>query len=245
MPLRRDVVFVDPAELPEAHRIPRDHRTEDDADDRDGRRIDRGAEEVGPTPRTRDHSPRVACRCAAVQPPRPYNTRRGRVSSAIVVEAFRSRGIPAELADSRSFIITDDCFSRATPDMGETTRRTRDVLGPMIKAGRVPIVQGFIGSTADGVTTTIGRGGSDYSAALIGAALGAEAIEIWTDVDGLMTADPRVVPNALGESLTPSVVGLDEDKRLVVGRAAKDYQVVRPERCAWREEASPVARAAC
>lgn len=119
-----------------------------------------------------------------------------RLSAAIVAEAFRSRGIPAELADSRSFIITDDCFSRATPDMGETTRRTRDALGPMISAARVPVVQGFIGSTADGVTTTIGRGGSDYSAALIGAALGAEAIEIWTDVDGLMTADPRVVPNA-------------------------------------------------
>ena len=119
-----------------------------------------------------------------------------RLSSAIVAEAFRLRGIPAELADSRSFIITDDCFSRATPDMGETTRRTREALAPMIKAGRVPVVQGFIGSTTDGVTTTIGRGGSDYSAALIGAALGAEAIEIWTDVDGLMTADPRVVPNA-------------------------------------------------
>jgi aspartate kinase len=119
-----------------------------------------------------------------------------RLSSAIVAEAFRSRGIPAELADSRSFIITDDCFSRATPDMGETARRTREALAPMIKAGRVPVVQGFIGSTTDGVTTTIGRGGSDYSAALIGAALGAEAIEIWTDVDGLMTADPRVVTNA-------------------------------------------------
>jgi len=119
-----------------------------------------------------------------------------RLSSAIVTEAFRSRGIPAELADARSFIITDDCFARATPDMGETTRRTREALAPMIKAARVPVVQGFIGSTREGVTTTIGRGGSDYSAALIGAALGAEAIEIWTDVDGLMTADPRVVPNA-------------------------------------------------
>ena len=119
-----------------------------------------------------------------------------RLSSAIVAEAFRRRGIPAELADSRNFIITDDCFSRAAPDMRETTSRTRDALGPLIKAGSVPVVQGFIGSTSDGITTTIGRGGSDYSAALIGAALGAEAIEIWTDVDGLMTVDPRVVPTA-------------------------------------------------
>ena len=119
-----------------------------------------------------------------------------RLSSVIVAEAFRARGIPAELADSRGFIITDDRFTRAAPEMRETTRRTRDALDPIIKSGAVPVAQGFIGSTSDGVATTIGRGGSDYSAALIGAALGAEAIEIWTDVDGLMTADPRVVPGA-------------------------------------------------
>jgi aspartate kinase len=119
-----------------------------------------------------------------------------RLSSMIVAEAFSSRGIPAELADARGFIVTDNSFSKAAPNMQETARRTRDVLEPVIKAGRVPVAQGFIGSTADGVTTTIGRGGSDYSAALIGAALGAEAIEIWTDVDGLMTADPRIVPDA-------------------------------------------------
>jgi aspartate kinase len=119
-----------------------------------------------------------------------------RLSSVIVAEAFRSRGIQSEPTDSRAFIITDDRFTRAAPDMHETTRRTRAALEPMIKTGRVPVVQGFIGSTAEGVTTTIGRGGSDYSAALIGAALGADAIEIWTDVDGLMTADPRVVRDA-------------------------------------------------
>jgi aspartate kinase len=119
-----------------------------------------------------------------------------RLSSVIVAEVFRSRGIPAELTDSRAFIITDDRFARAAPDMRQTTRRTRAALDPLIESGCVPVAQGFIGSTAEGVTTTIGRGGSDYSAALIGAALGAEAIEIWTDVDGLMTADPRVVSNA-------------------------------------------------
>lgn len=119
-----------------------------------------------------------------------------RLSSVIIAQAFRSRGIPAELTDSRRLIRTDDRFTMAAPDMRETARRTRDALDPIISAGRVPVAQGFIGSTEDGVTTTIGRGGSDYSAALIGAALGAEAIEIWTDVDGLMTADPRVVPGA-------------------------------------------------
>ncbi|MEK6321690.1 MAG: lysine-sensitive aspartokinase 3 [Acidobacteriota bacterium] len=119
-----------------------------------------------------------------------------RLSSVIVAAAFRSRGIPAELVDSRRFIITDDHFIRAAPDLPETLRRAGDVLLPIINSAYVPVAQGFIGSTPDGVTTTIGRGGSDYSAALIGAALGVEAIEIWTDVDGLMTADPRVVPDA-------------------------------------------------
>jgi aspartate kinase len=119
-----------------------------------------------------------------------------RLSSVIVAAAFRSRGIPAELVDSRQFIITDDHFTRAAPDLQETIHRASDVLLPMLNTSRVPIAQGFIGSTPDGVTTTIGRGGSDYSAALIGAALGVEAIEIWTDVDGLMTSDPRVVRDA-------------------------------------------------
>ena len=119
-----------------------------------------------------------------------------RLSSVIVAAAFRSRGIPAKLVDSRRFIITDNRFSRAAPDFPEIIRRTREVLLPILNSASVPIAQGFIGSTQDGVTTTIGRGGSDYSAALIGAALGTEEIEIWTDVDGLMTADPRVVPNA-------------------------------------------------
>jgi aspartate kinase len=119
-----------------------------------------------------------------------------RLSSIIVSASFRSRGIPAELVDSRRFIITDDHFTSAAPDFPEIIRRASDVLLPILDSGCVPVAQGFIGSTLDGVTTTIGRGGSDYSAALIGGALGAEAIEIWTDVDGLMTADPRIVPNA-------------------------------------------------
>jgi len=119
-----------------------------------------------------------------------------RLSSVIVSAAFRSCGIPAELVDSRDFIVTDDHFSSAAPDFPEIVKKTSAVLLPILTSGYVPVAQGFIGSTLEGVTTTIGRGGSDYSAALIGGALGAEAIEIWTDVDGLMTADPRVVPNA-------------------------------------------------
>jgi aspartate kinase len=116
-----------------------------------------------------------------------------RLSSVIVTAAFAARGIRAELVDARQFILTDNQFTRAAPNMIETRQRTRAVLLPVIESKCVPVAQGFIGSTVDGVTTTIGRGGSDYSAAIIGAAIGAEAIEIWTDVDGLLTADPRVV----------------------------------------------------
>jgi aspartate kinase len=119
-----------------------------------------------------------------------------RLSSVIVTAAFAARGIPAELVDSRQFIVTDKQFTRAAPDMAETRQRARNVLLPVIESKCVPVAQGFIGSTADGVTTTIGRGGSDYSAAIIGASLGAAAIEIWTDVDGLLTADPRLVKTA-------------------------------------------------
>ena len=120
-----------------------------------------------------------------------------RLSSAIVAAALDARGVAVRLVDSRDFIVTDERFARAAPDFPETEARVRDALLPVINSGVVPVAQGFIGSTREGVTTTIGRGGSDYSAAIIGAALGAEAIEIWTDVDGLMTADPRVVPEAL------------------------------------------------
>ena len=119
-----------------------------------------------------------------------------RLSSVVVAAALAARGVPAELVDSRQFVVTDKQFTRAVPDMVQTRQRTREVLQPVLESRCVPVAQGFIGSTTDGITTTIGRGGSDYSAAIIGAALGAEAIEIWTDVDGLLTADPRIVKGA-------------------------------------------------
>jgi aspartate kinase len=119
-----------------------------------------------------------------------------RLSSILVAGALSAHGINVSLLDSRRFIITDSHFTSAAPDMRETEARARETLLPLIQSGRVPLAQGFIGSTVDGATTTIGRGGSDYTAAIIGAALGAEAVEIWTDVDGLMTADPRIVKGA-------------------------------------------------
>jgi aspartate kinase len=119
-----------------------------------------------------------------------------RLSSLIIAAAFQARGIDSELVDARNFIITDNNFTNAAPRLDATEARTRTSLLPIINAGRVPVAQGFIGSTLEGVTTTIGRGGSDYSAAIIGASLSAKAIEIWTDVDGLLTCDPRVVAEA-------------------------------------------------
>ena len=119
-----------------------------------------------------------------------------RLSSLIIAAALQNHGIRSELVDSRDLIITDDNFTAAAPRMDATAAHARAALLPILNSDRVPVAQGFIGSTLDGVTTTIGRGGSDYSAALLGAALDAEAIEIWTDVDGLMTADPRVVKEA-------------------------------------------------
>jgi aspartate kinase len=118
------------------------------------------------------------------------------LSSRIVAAAFRVRGLPAEWVDARAVMVTDDHFTRAVPDGPRLAEAARARVRPVALAGGVPVLGGFVGATAAGVTTTLGRGGSDYSASLLGAALEAELIEIWTDVDGLLTADPRVVPSA-------------------------------------------------
>ena len=119
-----------------------------------------------------------------------------RLSSQLVVAAMRRAGLPADHVDAREVMITDATFCRAEPLTEIIADEARDRLLPLVRQGRVPVLGGFIGATRLGVTTTLGRGGSDYSAALFGAALGAEAIEIWTDVDGMLTADPRVVTGA-------------------------------------------------
>jgi aspartate kinase len=117
-------------------------------------------------------------------------------SSRLVWAALRGAGLEASWVDIRPVMITDDRYTRATPYTQVLNSRARECLRPLIEQGRIPITQGFIGSTATGLATTLGRGGSDFTAALLGAALGAKRVEIWTDVDGLMTADPRIVPAA-------------------------------------------------
>jgi aspartate kinase len=119
-----------------------------------------------------------------------------RFSSLILHSAFQNGGIAAHLIDARSVMITDDNYTVAQPLFERIDKTVKKIFTPLVKPGNVLISQGFIGSTVEGTTTTIGRGGSDYSAAIFGAALGAEEIQIWTDVDGMMTADPRIVPGA-------------------------------------------------
>jgi len=120
-----------------------------------------------------------------------------RISSRIVAAAFLERGIDAAHIDARDIIVTDSQFQKAVPLDTIIEKRVNQHLIPHIAAGRVPVMGGFIASNEAGITTTIGRGGSDFTGALIGSALSAGAIEIWTDVDGIMTADPRVCPDAL------------------------------------------------
>lgn len=116
-----------------------------------------------------------------------------RNAAFIIAHAMQQAGIPTEFLDARDVVRTDAHFGSARVDFDETNRliRARFAAHPQVQ-----VVTGFIGSTADGITTTLGRGGSDYTAALLGAALGASAIEIWTDVDGVLTADPRRVKKA-------------------------------------------------
>ena len=119
-----------------------------------------------------------------------------RLSARLLSAALSSSGVMAQFVEATQLIITDDQYQSAHPDFTETEVRTRKVLEPILAQGIVPIITGFIAATKEGVTTTLGRGGSDYSAAILAAALGAKELWIWTDVDGVMTADPRVVPNA-------------------------------------------------
>jgi aspartate kinase len=119
-----------------------------------------------------------------------------RLSAPIVTAAMQRAGLPAVFVDARDVMITSDDFGRAEPLADDIAAACRTLLAPLVRAGKVPVLGGYIGSTRSGVTTTLGRGGSDFSASLFGAAMEAEAIEIWTDVDGMLTADPRVVPDA-------------------------------------------------
>lgn len=114
----------------------------------------------------------------------------------ILAQAFRERGVMIEAIEANELILTDDNFTQASPLMDETRNRARARLMPLLQQGILPITTGFIGATRAGIITTLGRGGSDYTATILGNVLDADEVWIWTDVDGVMTADPRIVPEA-------------------------------------------------
>jgi aspartate kinase len=119
-----------------------------------------------------------------------------KLSSVLFAYSMMMRALPGEWVDSEDVVITDARFGEANPLMDETRAAAQRTLMPLLERNLIPIMGGFIGRTEDGATTTLGRGGSDYSAAVVGAAVGATEIQIWTDVDGMMTCDPRLIPSA-------------------------------------------------
>jgi aspartokinase/homoserine dehydrogenase 1 len=118
------------------------------------------------------------------------------LSASILAAVLRERGVRAQMASATELIVTDDNFGRAAPLMGPTRQRLQERVKPLVEQGAIPVITGFIAATESGVTTTLGRGGSDFAAAIIGVALDADQVWIWSDVDGILTADPNIVPQA-------------------------------------------------
>jgi aspartate kinase len=120
-----------------------------------------------------------------------------RLSSRMMAEALDQHGLQGAHVDARSCIITDASYGKAVPQDAAIESKLKEIVLPLVQAGKTPVMGGFIGSTVEGVTTTLGRGGSDFTAALVGGGMHVGAIEIWTDVNGIMTTDPRICPDAL------------------------------------------------
>ncbi|HSR42844.1 MAG TPA: hypothetical protein VLL48_11745, partial [Longimicrobiales bacterium] len=151
------------------------------------------------------------------------------LSVILMVRALSLLGIDAVGVDARSVIRTDASSGAAVPRDQETWDLVRGRLGPLLQAGRTPVLQGFVGATAEGRTTTLGRGGSDFTAAIVGAVLDAREVVIWTDVDGIFSADPRVADDAriLPEMGYEEAVELAYFGAKVVHPAAAKHAVAR------------------
>jgi len=119
-----------------------------------------------------------------------------RMSAPLVAAALNAAGVPGEAVDAREVVVTDNVYQFASPDMEATRQRAEQVIQPLFAAGRIPVITGFIGASREGMVTTLGRGGSDFSGAIFGVVLEAQEIWIWTDVSGVMSTDPRIEPSA-------------------------------------------------
>jgi aspartate kinase len=147
------------------------------------------------------------------------------LAAPLVSAAIVARGRPSQAVDATDLIVTTDQFGGAEPLADQTRSKTRSRLEPLMAAGEIPVVTGFIGATVDGVVTTLGRGGSDYSASIVGAALDADEVWIWTDVDGVMTANPTEVP----EARTLSEISYSEASELAYyGAKVLHYKTILP-----------------
>jgi aspartate kinase len=147
------------------------------------------------------------------------------LAAPLVAAAISARGRPSQSVDATDLVVTTDQFGAAEPLVEETRAKTLARLGPVVANGEIPVVTGFIGATADGVVTTLGRGGSDYSASIIAAALDADEVWIWTDVDGVMTANPTEVP----EARTLSEISYSEASELAYyGAKVLHYKTILP-----------------
>jgi bifunctional aspartokinase / homoserine dehydrogenase 1 len=148
-----------------------------------------------------------------------------RLSVSLVAAALAGRGVASTGIDATEVVVTDACHGAADPCMDQTRERCEARLRPLLRQGVVPVVTGFIGATADGVLTTLGRGGSDYSATILSAVLEADEVIIWTDVDGLQTADPRLVP---GASTIPEISYREASELAYFGAKVLHPKTLRP-----------------
>lgn len=147
------------------------------------------------------------------------------LSAPLLAAAIRARGAASSVFDATDLIVTTDHFGGAEPLLDETAQRTRPRLQPAIAAGEIPVVTGFIGATAEGVLTTLGRGGTDFSASILGNALDADEVWIWTDVDGVMTANPSEVPDA---HTLPEISYSEASELAYYGAKVLHYKTVMP-----------------
>ena len=147
------------------------------------------------------------------------------LAAPLVAAAIAARGRKSEAVDATDLIVTTDQFGGAEPLMDETRVKMQARLAPLLTGGAIPVVTGFIGATVDGVLTTLGRGGSDYSASIVGAALDADEIWIWTDVDGVMTANPSEVPAA---RTLPEISYSEASELAYYGAKVLHYKTILP-----------------